>query len=103
MIWTRGLPEGDTLVDALTGTVKIDVELVHVLDEWLTALADDAVPAHATSAGSYSPAIRWASSSRAEARSRPNGFSTTSRERPARPAAAIPSATARNSDGGTAK
>jgi hypothetical protein len=41
MIWTRGLPEGDTLVDALTGTVKIDVELVGVLDEWLTALADE--------------------------------------------------------------
>ena len=38
MIWTRELPEGDNLVDALTGTVKLDVEVVHVLGEWLTAL-----------------------------------------------------------------
>lgn len=41
MIWTRGLPEGDSLVDAMTGTVDLDVEVVHVLDEWLAALADD--------------------------------------------------------------
>ena len=42
-------------------------------------------------------------SASAEARSCPNGFSTISRERGARPAAAIPSATVPNSDGGTAR
>jgi Tannase-like family of unknown function (DUF6351) len=42
MIWTRELPEGDNLVDALTGTVKLDAEVIHVLDEWLDALDEDA-------------------------------------------------------------
>jgi hypothetical protein len=41
MIWTRGIPKGQTLVDALTGTVDVGTELIATLDEWLTAMAKD--------------------------------------------------------------
>jgi len=41
MIWTRGIPAGQTLIDALTGTVDVGSELVATLDEWLTAMAAD--------------------------------------------------------------
>lgn len=40
MIWTRGLPEGETLVDSLTGSVSLGLEVVSVLDEWATAVAE---------------------------------------------------------------
>jgi len=38
MIWTRGVPKGQTLIDSLTGTIDVGVELIDVLDEWLTKL-----------------------------------------------------------------
>jgi hypothetical protein len=41
MIWTRGIPKGQTLIDALTGTVDVGIELVVTLDEWLTAMGKD--------------------------------------------------------------
>ncbi len=41
MVWTRGVPKGQTLIDALTGTVDVGTELVTVLDDWLTALDKD--------------------------------------------------------------
>lgn len=40
MLWTRGLPEGETLVDSLTGSVDLGLEVITVLDEWATALAE---------------------------------------------------------------
>jgi hypothetical protein len=42
MIWTRGLPEGESLVDSLTGSVTLGLEVVTVLDEWATAVAEEA-------------------------------------------------------------
>jgi hypothetical protein len=41
MIWTRGLPEGENLVDSLTGSVSLGLEVVTVLDEWATAAAEE--------------------------------------------------------------
>jgi hypothetical protein len=41
MIWTRGLPDGETLVDSLTGSVSLGLEVVSVLDEWATAAAEE--------------------------------------------------------------
>jgi hypothetical protein len=41
MIWTRGVPKGQTLVDALTGTVDVGSELVSTLDTWLTQMSKD--------------------------------------------------------------
>jgi hypothetical protein len=38
MLWTRGLPDGETLVDSLTGSVNLGAEVVGVLDEWATAM-----------------------------------------------------------------
>lgn len=39
MLWTRGLPGGDNLVDSLTGSVGLGLEVVATLDEWATAVA----------------------------------------------------------------
>lgn len=41
MLWTRGVPAGQSMIDALTGTVDVGAELVDALDQWLTALAAD--------------------------------------------------------------
>jgi hypothetical protein len=40
MLWTRGLPEGEDLVDSLTGSVSLGSEVVGLLDEWATAMAE---------------------------------------------------------------
>ncbi len=42
MVWTRGVPSGQTMVDALTGTVDVGTELITTLDEWLTSMSRDA-------------------------------------------------------------
>lgn len=41
MIWTRGVPKGQSMIDALTGTVDVGSELVTTLDDWLTAMGKD--------------------------------------------------------------
>lgn len=41
MLWTRGLPDGETLVDSLTGSVNLGAEVVGVLDEWATAMQSE--------------------------------------------------------------
>jgi hypothetical protein len=54
MIWTRGLPEGETLVDSLTGSIGLGLEVVSVLDEWATAAAEEAPDRDAVSADEIS-------------------------------------------------
>ena len=39
MIWTRPVPEGSDLVEALTGVTDVGLGVIEVLDEWATALA----------------------------------------------------------------
>lgn len=39
VIWTRGVPEGDGLVDALTGGISLGTQLIELLDEWATQIA----------------------------------------------------------------
>ncbi|MEZ5382800.1 MAG: DUF6351 family protein [Microthrixaceae bacterium] len=39
VIWTQGVPEGDGLVEALTGGISLGTQLIEVLDEWATAIA----------------------------------------------------------------
>jgi hypothetical protein len=39
MVWTRGLPEGETLVGSLTGAIGLGLEVIQILDEWATAAA----------------------------------------------------------------
>ncbi|MCB1027729.1 MAG: hypothetical protein KDB24_08210, partial [Microthrixaceae bacterium] len=41
VIWTRGIPEGDGLVEALTGGISLGTELIELLDEWATAIAEE--------------------------------------------------------------
>ena len=41
MIWTRGLPDGQTLVQSLAGSLDVGAEAITVVDAWLTALAAD--------------------------------------------------------------
>ncbi|MBI2706273.1 MAG: hypothetical protein HYX32_13410 [Actinobacteria bacterium] len=48
MIWTRGVPKGQSMIDALTGTVDVGTELVSTLDEWLTNMSQNAPSAGVT-------------------------------------------------------
>jgi len=48
MIWTRGVPKGQSMIDALTGTIDVGTELVATLDEWLTNISKDRTDATAT-------------------------------------------------------
>lgn len=40
-VWTRPLPEGATLINSLTGAIRLGASVAKVLDEWATRLHED--------------------------------------------------------------